>query len=268
MNKLRLVFSKKQWMISLLLILIVLISFVWTRMNFAGKHRIITRVVVEFPKSADSFQLLNNQTIIERVQEGIGNPIGRPASEISLTQLEEHLNSYPEVFKSTTYISFDGKLHVKIKEREPIAWLQNTNGESCYLDTSMLMIPIPKHQSKQIIFINGSVNQNISIGKKISPKWQAELKPLLMYLNEHKFWNHLFEQCYVDKFGSVQLFPLIGTHSIVLSNYDNLDEKFENLRLFYEKGLKYTGWETYKTIDISYANQIVTKRHVTKTEHN
>jgi cell division protein FtsQ len=237
-------------------------------MNFAGKHRIISRVSIEFRNNKkDSFQLLNNQEIIERIQDGIGNPVGRPASEISLTKLEQHLNTYPEIWKSTSYISFDGVLHVKISERQPIAILQNSQGDMCYIDSAMIMIPVAAYQSKHLLVINGNINQHISIGKKLAPKWQQEFKPILSFFDQHKFWKHLFEQCYVDKFGHLILFPIIGTHSIVMNNVENIDEKFENLRLFYEKGLKYTGWDTYKTIDISYANQIVTKRRVTNTEH-
>jgi cell division protein FtsQ len=39
-----------------------------------------------------------------------------------------------------------------------------------------------------------------------------------------------------------------------------MEKKFENLRLFYEKGLPQVGWNTYREIDISYEDQIVGRR--------
>jgi len=36
-----------------------------------------------------------------------------------------------------------------------------------------------------------------------------------------------------------------------------LEEKFENLKLFYSEGVKQTGWRKYKEINLKYKNQIV-----------
>jgi cell division protein FtsQ len=268
MNKLRLAFSKKQWMISLLVVFSFILGFIWIRMNFAGKHRIISQIKVEIQNELKPFQFTNTQIVLERIQNAIGNPIGRPASEISLTQLEENLKKFPETGKIIIYISFDGTLNVKIIERLAVALLINENGRSCYLDTSLVMINIPTKGSAPVLVINGNIDQAIQAGKKINKKWQAQLGPLLRFLKHNELWYQHFEQCNVDKFEQLILFPNVGTHSIVLNNVLNLDQKFENLRLFYDKGLKNLGWDQYKSIDISYKNQIVTKRHVSNSEHN
>jgi hypothetical protein len=267
MNKLKVLFSKKQWMISLLVVLSIVLIFIWSRMNFAGKHRIINQIEAEIVNDHKPFQFSSQQIIIERLINRIGNPIGKPASEISLTQIEEHLNSFPEIKKSTIYISFDGTLHLKIQERKAIALLINSEGRMCYLDTSLIMIAPPAKGGAPVLVINGMIHQKIIPGKKIHRKYASELKPLIHYFQKHSHWYQHFEQCYVDKFGQLLLFPNIGTHSVVLNNVENLHHKFENLRLFYKKGLQNLGWDTYKTIDISYKNQIVTRRHVLNNEH-
>ncbi len=268
MDKIRMAFSKRQWMISAVIIAFILILFTWSRMNFAGKNRIISDVKIEINNPIKDFQLLTNQEISERIQTAIGNPIGKSAADVSLTKLEQALNQNPEIQNSTVYVAFNGSLHVKITERQPIALMVNIKGDRCYLDTSMRMIPYKHNSPAPVIVLNGAINQKIVIGKKLSKKWQGKLKSLLIYIHENSFWDNLFEQCYVDKLERILLYPNIGKHSIVMNNADNVDEKLANLRLFYEKGLNHVGWNTYHTIDISYRNQIVTKPRVSNTEHN
>lgn len=262
------VFSRRQWMVSILIIMVVLLLFVWSRMNFAGNSRIISSVEIEIENPLKDFQFLNNQEVIERLQNAIGNPIGKSASEVSLTQLEEVLNAYPEVKSTRAYVSFSGQLHIRIKERRAIAQLINIKGDVCYLDSSMRMIPANKNQQAPVIIVNGHINQKIALGKKINTQWQGKLKDVLIFINQNSFWENHFEQCYVDKFNQLMLYPNIGRHNIVMNNVENIDEKFQNLRLFYEKGLKHMGWDYYRSIDISYRNQIVTKRTVSNIEHN
>ena len=98
------VFSKRQWMISLLIVLIVLLLFSWSQMNFAGKNRIVSKVEIEIKNPIQNFQFLNNQDVSEYIQATLGNPIGKPASEISLTQLEQYLNRIPEILQSTVWV--------------------------------------------------------------------------------------------------------------------------------------------------------------------
>ena len=162
------VFSKRQWMISLLIVLIVLLLFSWSQMNFAGKNRIVSKVEIEIKNPIQNFQFLNNQDVSEYIQATLGNPIGKPASEISLTQLEQYLNRIPEILQSTVWVSFNGSLHVKIKEREAIAKMYNIKGDACYLDTSMRMIPSKKNLQAPVIIVNGNINQKIVWGKKMS----------------------------------------------------------------------------------------------------
>jgi cell division protein FtsQ len=255
-------------MVSILIIMVVLLLFVWSRMNFTGNSRIISNVEIEIENPIKDFQFLNNQEVSERIQTAVGNPIGKATSEVSLTQLEEVINAYPEVKSVRAYVSFSGRLHIRIKERRAIAQLINIKGDVCYLDSSMRMIPAKKNQQAPVIILNGHINQKIALGKKINAQWQAKLKDLLIFINQNSFWENHFEQCYVDKFSQLMLYPNIGRHSIVMNNVENIDEKFENLRLFYDKGLKHMGWDHYRSINISYRNQIVTTRNVSNTEHN
>src|SRR5574343_1426397 len=121
MKSIKLAFSRRQWMLSIAVFLIILLILLWSKLNFAGKNRIINEVRVEISTSDTSFQFLTQQEISNFVEDKIGNPIGKPASEVSLTELELELNRIPYIQRAIVYVSFDGKLKVQINERQAIA---------------------------------------------------------------------------------------------------------------------------------------------------
>ena len=259
MKSIKLAFSRRQWMLSIAVFLIILLILLWSKLNFAGKNRIINEVRVEISTSDTSFQFLTQQEISNFVEDKIGNPIGKPASEVSLTELELELNRIPYIQRAIVYVSFDGKLKVQINERQAIAQIHSSS-ETFFFDTSGMIMKRNKIKGPNVIVINGNIPFKMTHGKKMGHKKALELLEIAKFIHSQPLWNMQFEQCYVDKLERYLLFPRVGSHSIVLNNVVNLDRKFENLRLFYEKGLPQVGWNTYREIDISYEDQIVGRR--------
>ncbi len=248
--------SRRQWMISIAFILIISLLVIWSKMNFAGKNRIISEIQIEI-ESDSSGQFLSNQEVIKIIQNKIGNPIGKPASEILLTQLELHLMKVPYVQNANIFVSFDGRLKTKITERKPIIMVTNQRNQSFYLDTHGIQMPLKKGVQPNVLVANGIIPILYQPGTRSISKTGKELVQLASYFATDELWNAQFEQCYVDKLNRYLLIPRVGKHSIVLDNLVDMGKKFENLRLFYEKGLPTMGWNRYSEIDISYANQII-----------
>src|SRR6056300_974679 len=227
MNKIRIAFSKKQWMLSISVVLVILIVLLWSKMNFAGKHRIINGIDISFQRTNETEVILNKQSALEVLQGIIGNPIGQSASEIPLTQLEIQLKNIPEIEKAVAYISFNGKLTVKITERTPIALVIDKE-TSYYIDSNYIMFEKRSFQNPSVILINGNFKQRYEAGKKLTKKNAQKLGVLLKEIHRDQLWKSVFEQCYVDKYNRLLLYPRIGRHSIVLNNVQNIHEKLEN----------------------------------------
>lgn len=265
MNKIRIAFSKKQWMLSISMVLLILIVLLWSKMNFAGKHRIINGVEINFQRTNETDIILNKQAALEILQGIIGNPIGQSASEIPLTQLELQLKNIPEIEKAIAYISFNGKLTVKITERTPIALVVD-NENDYYIDSNCIMFEKRPYQNPSVIVITGNFKQRYAAGKKLTKRNTQKVAVLLKEIYSDRLWRSLFEQCHVDKYNHLLLYPRAGRHSIVLNNVQNIREKLENLRLFYRKALPKVGWNKYREIDISYKDQIVARQRVSFNE--
>ena len=81
------------------------------------------------------------------------------------------------------------------------------------------------------------------------------------FIRKDSLWDAQIAQLYVNKDHEIELIPRVGNHRILLGDADSLTAKFRNLRAFYKKALPQVGWDTYKLINIKYANQVVGVRN-------
>jgi cell division protein FtsQ len=70
----------------------------------------------------------------------------------------------------------------------------------------------------------------------------------------------LIEQIYVSNTGEFTLIPKVGDQKILFGNYTNVKDKLENLKIFYQEGMPYEGWQKYRTINLKYKGQVVCER--------
>ena len=64
-------------------------------------------------------------------------------------------------------------------------------------------------------------------------------------------------QLHINENKEVELIPRVGNHVILLGGEEEMEEKFEKLLLFYQKGIQQTGWNKYSIINLKYKNQLV-----------
>ncbi len=267
MKKIKMALNKRQWILSLLLILLIVLIFAWSKLNFTGKNRIIAEINVAIEADSNCV-FLNNTEVVHLIEDKFGNPVGKPAIEISLTKIEQLLNAVPYIEKSTAYIGFDGVLKIKIRERRPVIQIVNNIGQSFYLDSFGMQIPKKENTQPNILIANGNINIKLMPGKVSALPIAQELLSLGKYLYYNKYWDTQFEQCYVDNYNRLLLIPRVGNHSIVIDNTQNMHQKFENLSLFYRKGLQTVGWNKYVQIDLSVNNQVIGRHSEVENEHS
>ena len=266
MQKIKMALNKRQWMVTIIVVLLVLLIFTWNKFNFAGKNRIITEISIQIEADSNSV-FVNQEEIAQFIQTKVGNPIGKSASEISLSKIENELNHSPYIEKSTAFIGFDGVLKIKVLERKPIIQIINMIGEEFYLDSFGYQIPKKENVQPNIMIASGRINIKHHPGYISKLPIAKEILILGKFLFYNKFWDLQFEQCYVDNYNRLLLIPRVGNHSIVIDNTQNMNKKFENLRLFYKKGLQTVGWNKYVQIDLSVENQVIGRTSEVETEH-
>lgn len=266
MKNIKMALNKRQWMISLSLLLLILLVFLWSKLNFTGKNRMISEINVQIEADTNC-QFLNPQEVTKAIETKFGSPIGKSAAEISLTKIEQVLSAIPYIEKVTAYVGFDGVLKLKIRERKPMIQIVNDLGQEFYLDSFGIQIPKKENCQPNILIANGKINIASKPGKASKLPIATELLNLGKFMNYNQYWDAQFEQCYVDNYNQLLLIPRVGSHSIAIDNTQNMSQKFENLSLFYRKGLQTVGWNKYVQIDLSIPNQVIGRLSDVETEH-
>lgn len=99
--------------------------------------------------------------------------------------------------------------------------------------------------------------------KKLEKSYEDFMKLLtfVKLVEKDDFWSAEVVQIIARTTASgaleVELIPRSGWHVIRFGRLERMEEKFDKLLRFYRKGLARIGWETYRVIDIRYADQVV-----------
>ena len=262
---LRNISKSRAWMFSILVGLLVALGIVWGALKYSGSNRLVESIeIVILPDSGVFF--INEQDALNIITKNCGNPKGKSAADISLTRLETTFKKLPYIHSAQVFISLDGLLKVQLTQRTPIIRITNTHGETFFLDTAGIKIPYHGNHAPDVLPATGNIEEKLGDSGRIKTPVLQDLLKTATFISANPLWNAQFEQCYVDKYNDLILVPRVGKHSIVLGNSENLPEKFANLRQFYEKGLRNTGWEKYHTISLKFRGQVVGVKSVNITE--
>ncbi len=244
------------------------ITFVWGILSLAcvwlliaamqkKEHKICSDVKVTisavndqpFVKEEDVMQVLQNSGAVKNAE----------LAAINLRKAEEELKKNPWVSVAELFFDNNQVLHAKIEEREPVARIFTMQGNTFYIDSNLIHLPV-------CIGINAAVPVFTSFpsDKKIlsAPDSMVlkEIKKIAQYIQRDSFWMAQVAQVDVTSHSSFELIPVMGNQVIELGDADNLDEKFSKLLAFYRQVWSKTGFEKYEKIDVQYKDQVVATR--------
>lgn len=184
---------------------------------------------------------------------------GYPLSQINTRNLEHLLEENSYIGNAEVSKEVSGKLDIKVEQRVPLVRILPTGSRGYYLDTEGMILPLSEHFTPLIMLASGKLP--LSVKNEKDKKQLEEIYHFCTFLTDHTFWNDQVVQIYVNAAGEYELIPRVGAHHIILGSMDHWEKKLRNLELLYEQGLSRYGWNTYKTINLKYTNQIIcTKR--------
>ncbi|WP_298412161.1 cell division protein FtsQ/DivIB [Hydrotalea sp.] len=231
--------------------IIILLSAAIQRQN----HQICSRITVELDKDFqeafidenDVINLLNKNRKI--TQQHLQN--------IRLKSFEILVKKNPWVKNATLYFDNKNILHVKIKEREPVALVMTKNDDNFYIDSSGMQLPLSDKFAVRVPVFTGYPG---SISDKISKPDSLLLRQMVAmaaFINTDHFWSAQIAQINIQPNAEFELVPIFGNQLINFGTADNLEKKFNKLSAFYQQVFTHVGINTYKTIDLRFNNQVV-----------
>ncbi len=205
-------------------------------------------------------QFLNRKDVTAFLTNNGEEPlIGQPIDAIDLSKLEQRLGQFALIKKA--HVSFDlaGNLLANITEPDPIARLvRGGSGARVvggqYITREGRFIPLSMNYSARVPVVSGSWFRSHRTLK--SPTGQ-ELLTLFRYINETPLWRAQIAEIAVDSVGEVTLWPQVGTYKIEFGVPQNIETKFDKVKLFYTQIAPQKGWSRYHRVNVQYRNQLV-----------
>lgn len=207
----------------------------------------------------------------EILDQGIA-VMGSPTADVDITGIEERLKSIPCVAKAEVYHTMDGKLHARVQQRMPIVRVFNQDGNSFYIDKEGWTMPTSSNYTARVLVVTGQLNEPGAVNGVYSVYASDSLKQrflsddihrLAAFITADPLWSALIDQVVVTTEGEFELIPRVGVQRVLIGDGSALAERFEKLRIFYEKGIPKADWRRYARIDLRFADQVVCTKRTT-----
>lgn len=234
--------------------LVLLMSFINVKKRAVG----CTDIKILIPGSDNFIEREEVDAILKQSQ---GVLIGKNLAGINLHEIEEKIKSNPYIAFAKVYADMDGVISINIRQRQPILRVINSAGQDYYIDRNGLKMPLSANFTANVLVANGHIMEHFS-GKvdTLITRLAEDLYETALYIKRDTLWDAQIEQLFVNSKKDIELIPRVGNQRIILGSSDAIDVKMKNLLAFYKKAMPKVGWDTYSTINIKYANQIVCEK--------
>lgn len=246
----RLIFISTAWITSTVTLL-VLMSFVSSK-----KAQVVCKELRIFIKGTQYF--IDKQEVGNILSANNNTIIGSRMEAINLQDLENRLKANPFIEYAKVYADMDGTVFVDVSQRLPVLRIMNHFNQDFYVDQHGLKIPLSNNFTAMVLVANGDIDEMLTT--KLDTLHTDLAKGLLktaQFIRKDSLWNAQIAQIFVNNKREIELIPRVGNNRILLGEADSLTTKFNNLYIFYKNVIPRVGWDTYKTINLKYANQVV-----------
>ncbi len=226
------------------ILLFALIVFLYGFSHVRNSKQKVRKIEVEFEAGNNLFMDIQmvNKLLIQN-KETVKN---QTKSVIDLHKLESHVRAHPMVENATVFLTIDGVLKAKVKQRTPVARVY-ANGDSYYIDRQAKTMPLSKKYAARVLLISGNVEAKDSI----------EIYKLATTILNDAFLKKQIIGAVKTPKNEFVLSTRVGEQKIILGNLENLSQKLKNLKAFYKKTVVDKTIDKYRAINLKYTNQVV-----------
>lgn len=207
----------------------------------------------------------------EILDQGIA-VMGSRTGDVDVTSIEDRLRSIPCVAKAEVYHTMDGALHARVKQRIPIVRVFNLDGSSYYIDQEGWTMPTSTNYTARVLVVTGQLDEpgakngvySVFATDSIKNVFRSDdIHRLATFISADPFWNALIDQVVVTADGEFELIPRVGAQRVLLGDGSALQQRFEKLKVFYDKGIPKADWRRYSRIDLRFDDQVVCTKRTT-----
>jgi len=165
--------------------------------------------------------------------------------QLDLDVLEERLLANEMIQDAEVYLSVNGTLGAKIKQRTPIARIATK--DSYYIDSEGKSMPLSKVSAARVPFVEG----------KVDKKALKNIYVLAKYIDGDEFLKQNVITIVQKENNTFNLKLRTNDFIVLFGNIENIEKKVSNLKAFYKKAVKDKTLNNYAKVDLKFTNQVV-----------
>lgn len=210
--------------------------------------------------------LITTNELDSIIRNKYGEISKKKINNINTVGIQDYLGGIPYLFETQAQMSVDGQINIKTKQRTPLTRIITSTGKQRYIADDGTIMPVSNKHACRVVVASGDFDAPIKYGENIfnrkNDSSSKDLETLQKIFHVAKkidgdeISRILIEQIYINN-KNIELVSKAGRHLIIFGDTTNTEEKLENLKLFYQKGLTKAGWDKYSIINLQFKNQVV-----------
>jgi cell division protein FtsQ len=251
----RLRYDRVSFVVFLFIVLVMLMAAVSRKKNSLADGTEVT--VKPLPNGE---KLIRESDVRQLILSAFGSLEGLTLKGLDLDRMEKVLEADPFIADADVYVDQRNRLHLVVRQREPLVRVMDNQGGNYYLDANAARMPASKHFTTRTLVATGNIAPYATDFQEKQRNSLKDVYTIARRIALDPKWSAFFQQIHLNNAGEIILVPLIGDQIVILGSAKNLEDKLSRLETFYTEGMPHVGWNTYHSINLKYSGQVVCKR--------
>jgi cell division protein FtsQ len=224
--------------------MISLVIFLYSFTSSRNSERKLKKSEVIFVGQNNDF--IKQETVNKLLIENKSDVRSIAKEDLNLNKLEKSINQHPMIEKSDVFVTVDGILKVKVKQKAPIARVFD-GLSSFYIDYEGNIMPLSDINTARVPLILGEVND----------KNKKKLAQILKIIYDDEFLKKNIIGIKILTSDDLMMTNRNFDYQIEFGKMVNEKKKFKNYKAFFQKAVLDSSLYKYKKINLRFTQQVV-----------
>ena len=237
-----------------LLLVIVIGGVFWQEYSTRGKA--CKGVVVSIENHGED-GFLTKESIVKEVESLYSEDITNlKLIHIDADKVENTVKNNIFVKDAEVLKNHKGQLYVSLEQEVPVLRVM-TEKQSYYVAKSGHKLPLSSHYTARVMLLRCLEKDSLFLENKNKMEFESDFLSMISFINKEKFLKAQLCKVWLDNKGELTFYPQVTKTKIVFGSCEKYKEKCEKIKLFYDQVLPRKGWNSYKTVNVKFNDQIV-----------
>ena len=255
-DKLHMIKSRVLWTLAMGMIAFLLVASIQRKSQSKLDH-----IVVAIKPIKGDNNLIEIEDVDNKFRAYLGFDLqSAQVQDLDLMEMETLLNEDYRVKMSHLFIDGQNRLNIWIVQRQPLVRVLDGAISSYYIDDEGKKLETVPNKAIRVPIATGHIElYQDSLLKSGHESRLRAVFDLASFIQQDELLSAMIEQIDVGSNNDIVLIPKIGRQELTFGDAEDLQDKFENLKIFYKDGLPREGWRKFSSLNLSLKGQVVAK---------